>query len=89
MCHSRLYVPAHPPQQHRASQSSQLRGVRKSVKATLRDLGSLKVAFTDLRRGSPVAQFETAARARQPRAFSRLPHTRIEHHVRERLRDSS
>lgn len=39
-------------------------------------------------RGSQPAAV-SAARARQPRAFSRFPHTRIEHHVRDRLRDSS
>ncbi len=39
---------------------------------------------------APSAQVETSAvRARQARAFSRFPHARIEHHVRDRFRDSS
>ena len=53
MCHSRTYPPAHPPQQHPVPQPPQVSACCKSVKATLRDLVSLKVAFTDIRFTSP------------------------------------
>ena len=71
-----IYQTSSPVQRYKHRMSVHVHESRKSVKATLRDLGSLKVAFTDLglgyRRSAPKATVKKAAND-EPSFVARSP----------------